>query len=152
VRTIFLTWKQIPLQIAWAKTIHSVQIHNSGPTAANQAPNAMQRISVRLGDRTYEALNPGLTYVEIYRATTIRCVGHMAKIPIKCTNSAIYFSGGTFPNGIKCLTHAYSNKEDYIKVKKRAVWVSHLDKQKNKTKHVLDPNVRNNGIKFLRGQ
>jgi hypothetical protein len=33
------TRKQIPLQIAWAKTIHSLQGHNAGPTAKHQTPN-----------------------------------------------------------------------------------------------------------------
>jgi hypothetical protein len=57
------------------------------------------------------------------------------------------FLGGTFPSGIKCLTHVYSNnKEEYIKVKKRSAGVAYLDKQKKKTKRVSDTNVRN-GIK-----
>ena len=40
------TRKQIPLQIAWAKTIHSLQGHNAGPTAEHQTPNAIQRIVI----------------------------------------------------------------------------------------------------------
>jgi hypothetical protein len=65
------TWKQKPSHIIWTKTIRSAQGHNAGPTAVNQTPNAIQRIIVHLGDRTYEALNPGLTYMAISRATTI---------------------------------------------------------------------------------
>jgi hypothetical protein len=42
------------------------------------------------------------------------------------------FLGETFPSGIKCLTHAYSNKEAHIKVKKLSAWVAYLDKQKKK--------------------
>jgi hypothetical protein len=60
----------------------------------------------------------------------------MAKIPTKCMSNAIHFLGGTFPNVIKCLTRAYSNKEQYNTVKKPAVCVSHLDKKKKKTKRV----------------
>jgi hypothetical protein len=144
------TQKQIPLHIAWANTIHSVQGHNAGPTAANQAPNAIQIISVHPGDRNYEALSLRLA---ISRSTTIGCLGHMAttKIPRKCINSAIYFLAGTFPSGIKCLTHAYSKKEEYIKVKKCAVWASHLDKQKKK-KHVSDSSVRNGIKKWLKNR
>jgi hypothetical protein len=48
-----------------------VQGKSTVPTAANQRPNAIQRISIHLGDRKYEALNPGLTCVVISRATTI---------------------------------------------------------------------------------
>jgi hypothetical protein len=57
-------------------------------------------------------------------------------IPPKCMTSAIYFLGGTFPSGIKCLSNAYSNKEEHTKVKKRSAWVAHLDKQKKKTKKI----------------
>jgi hypothetical protein len=143
------TRKQIPLQVAWAKTIHSVQGNNAGPTAANQTPNAIQRISVHIGDRKYEAFSPGLTCVAISRATTIRRLGHMATLPITCMISAIYFLGGTFPSGIKCLKHTYFNKEEYNKFKKHAVWISHLDKYKKKTKHVSDSSVRNGIKKWL---
>jgi hypothetical protein len=47
-------------------------------------------------------------------------------------DSAIYFLDWTFPSGIKCLTHAYSNKQEHITVKKRSAWVAYLDKQKEK--------------------
>jgi hypothetical protein len=40
------------------------------------------------------------------------------------------------------------NKEDFIKVKKYAVWASHLDRQKKKTNNVSYSNVRN-GKKWL---
>jgi hypothetical protein len=36
---MWCTRKQIPLQIAWAKTIHSLQGHNTGPAAKHQTPN-----------------------------------------------------------------------------------------------------------------
>jgi hypothetical protein len=105
------TWTQIPLHIAWAKTGHSGQGHSAVPTPVNKTPNAIQKNSIHLGEKKNEAMNPGLSYMVIYRATTIGCLGHMATIPNKCMNSAIYFLSGTFPNGIKCLPHAYSNKE-----------------------------------------
>jgi hypothetical protein len=73
------------------KKIHSVQGHSAGPAAAKKTPNAIQRIIIHLGDIKYEALNPGLTYVAISRATTIGRLGHMTTIPMKCMNSAIYF-------------------------------------------------------------
>jgi hypothetical protein len=73
-------WKQIPLQIAWANTIHSVQGHNAGPTAANQTPNAIQIMSVHLGDIKYEAFNPGLSYGAISRAPTIGCLGYQESV------------------------------------------------------------------------
>jgi hypothetical protein len=73
--------KQIPLQIAWAKTIHSLQGHNTGPTTEHQTPNTIQRILIHLGERTYETLNPGLTYVAVSRETPIGDLGHIMSIP-----------------------------------------------------------------------
>jgi hypothetical protein len=46
------TRKQIPLQIAWAKTIHSLHGHNAGPNAKHQTPNDIQRIVIHLGENT----------------------------------------------------------------------------------------------------
>jgi hypothetical protein len=106
---------------------------------ANRTPNAIQIISEHLGDRKHEDLNPGLTYMAISRATTIGCLVHMATISKKCMNSAIYFLGGTFPSGIKCLTHAYSKKEDYIKLNRRSAWVAYLEKKKKKQNSLWTP-------------
>jgi hypothetical protein len=91
--------RHFPLQIAWDKTIRSVQGHNTGPTGPHQSPNAIQAI-------VCETLNPGMSYVATSRATTIGycCIGEV--IPRKCKNSAIYFKAGTFPTGLKCLTHS----------------------------------------------
>jgi hypothetical protein len=63
----YCTWysENIPLHIAWAKTIHSIGRHNAGPNPANQTPNAIQIIIIHLGEITYEALNHGLTYMAI---------------------------------------------------------------------------------------
>jgi hypothetical protein len=74
------TRKQIPLH-AWANTINYVQGHSAVPSAANQTLNAIQIIIIHHGDRTYEALNLGLTYVTISRETTIICLGHMPTMP-----------------------------------------------------------------------
>jgi hypothetical protein len=95
------TRKQIPLHIAWAKTIHSLQGHNAGPTAKHQTPNDIQRIIINLGERTDETVNPGLMYVVVSRVTTIGNLGHVASIPRKYTNSALYFRAASSPAGIK---------------------------------------------------
>jgi hypothetical protein len=113
VRTKLLYLKINTFTYIMGKKIHYVQGHNAGPTAATQTPNAIQRIVIHLGDRTYEALNPGLTYVAISRATTIGCLGHMTEVPKKCMNSVIYFLGGTFLSNIKCLTHLFHQKRIY---------------------------------------
>ena len=53
-------------------------------------------------------------------------------IPRKCTNSAIYFKAGTFPTGLKDLTHSDKGVE-YKKVQQRTAWVSYLDRQQKQT-------------------
>jgi hypothetical protein len=97
------TRKQIPLQIAWAKTIHSLQGHNAGPTAKHQRPNDIQSIAIYIGERTDETINPGLTYVSVARETTIGDLGHMTSI---CMSSYLYFRAASFPAGIKRSTHS----------------------------------------------
>jgi hypothetical protein len=111
------TRKQIPLHIAWAKTIHSLQGHNAGPTAKHKTPNAIQRIVINLREWTDETLNPGLIYVAVSRATSIGDLGHMMPIPRKFMSSALYFRAASLPTGIKRLTHSYSTGDEYVKVK-----------------------------------
>jgi hypothetical protein len=111
------TKEKIPLQIAWAKIIHSLQGHNAGPTAKHQTPNAIQRILIHLGEHTDETLNPGLTYVAVSRATPITDLGRMTSIPRKCMNSDLYFRVALFPAGIIRFTHSYSTADGYFKIK-----------------------------------
>jgi hypothetical protein len=111
------TINQIPLQIALAKTMHSLQGHNASPTAKHQTPNDIQRVLIHLGECTDETLNPGLTYVAVSIATTIGDLGNMTSIPRKCMNSALYFRVASFPVGIKRLTHSFYTGDEYVKVK-----------------------------------
>jgi hypothetical protein len=136
------TRKQIPLQIAWAKTIHSLQGHNAGPTAKRQTPNDIQRIVIHLGERTNETLNPGLTYVSVSRATSIGDLGHMLSIPRKCMSSALYFRAASFPAGIKRLTRSNSTGDEYVKVKQRTAWVAYVDARQEQTYIMTDLSER----------
>jgi hypothetical protein len=132
------TRKQIPLQIASAKTIHSLQGHNPGPTAKHQTPNDIRRIVIHLGERTHETLNLGLTYVTVSRATPIGDLGHMTSIPRKCTNSALYFRAASFPVSIKRLTHSRSTIDEYVKAKQRTAWVVYLDTRQGQISIIVD--------------
>jgi hypothetical protein len=132
----------MPLQIAWAKTIHSLQGHNAGPTAKHQTPNDIQRIVINLGERTDETLNPGLTYVAVSRATSIGDLGHMMSIPRKCMNSALYFRAASFPACIKILTHSNSTGDEYIRVKQQMTWVTYLDARQEQTSIMTDLSER----------
>jgi hypothetical protein len=136
------TRKQIPLQIAWAKTIHSLHGHNAGPTAKYQTTNDIKRIVIHLGENTGETLNPGLTYALVSRETPIGDMGHMTSIPRKCMNSALYFRAASFPAGIKILTHSYSTGDEYVKVKERTAWVSYLDARQEQTSIMTDLSER----------
>jgi hypothetical protein len=127
------TRKHIPRQIAWAKTIHSLQGHNAGPTTKHQIPNAIQRIVIHLVELTYETLNPGLIYVAVSRAATIGDLGHMTSIQRKYMNIALYFRAASFPAGIKRLTDSYSAADEYVKVKQRTAWVAYLDDRQEQT-------------------
>jgi hypothetical protein len=115
--------KQVPLQIAWAKTVHSLQGNNDVSTVKHQTPNAIQRIVIHLGDRKDETLNSGLIYVVVSTETSIGDLGHMMLIPRKFMNCALYFRAGTSPAGINRLTHAHSTRYEYVKVKEQTAWV-----------------------------
>jgi hypothetical protein len=119
------TRKQVPLQIAWTKTVHSLQRHIMGSTTTHQTPNAIQIILIHLGEYIDEILNPGLTYMAVSRAATIRDLGHTIIIPQKYTNSAIYFRAGLFPADI----NSYSTVDQYVEENQQTTWVGYLDSQ-----------------------
>jgi hypothetical protein len=75
----------------------------------------------------------------VLRATPIGDLGHMMSIPRKCTNSALYFRAGSFPVGIKGLTHSYSTGDEHVKVKHRTVWVVYLDAWQGQISIIIDP-------------
>jgi hypothetical protein len=127
--------------MAWTNTIHSLQGHNTGPTAKHQTPNAIQRIVIHLGERIYETLNPGLMYVAMSRATTIGDLRHITSIPQKCTNSALYSrvaSLASFPVGIRRFTHSHSTGYEYVKVKQQTTWVAYVDARQGQTSIMKD--------------
>ena len=74
----------LPLEICWAKTIHTFQGFNAGPSAPNQPPNMIRRIIVDPGTKQFEGNNPGLFYTIMTRATTLGT---------NKMDSAIYFTG-----------------------------------------------------------
>lgn len=117
---------QVPLTIAWAKTIHTFQGQTVGFPKENGQQYTSKRIIVDLGTRSMEALCPGLTYVALSRATTIGGVGEKQNIPTKSLDSAFYFKSGTFPKNIQNLTNIVNSTDEYLKVKSRNNWVNYL--------------------------
>jgi hypothetical protein len=98
-----------------------------------QGPQVQSSLSILL----CLTLNPGMSFVATSRATAIGDCGTGEVIPRKCTNSAIYFKAGTFPTGLKCLTHSYKGVE-YKRVQEHTSWVSYLDRQQEQTSTVDD--------------
>lgn len=113
--------KYVPLSLAFAKTVHTFQGANVGPTHPGQPPNAVKRIIVYPGPRSFEGKNPGLLYTIISRVTTM---GN----PQDKFSSAIYF------DGMDATTERYinitlgANGKQYAKVTDRKNWIQYLDK------------------------
>ena len=75
----------IPLQSCYAKTVHTFQGSNVGPTRPGEPDNPIQRIICDPGVARFEGNNPGLLYTIVTRATTM---GNGNKM-----KSALYFDG-----------------------------------------------------------
>jgi hypothetical protein len=67
-------------------------------------------------------------------------------------NSVIYFLEGNFPIGIKWLTHTYSNKEEYIKVKSVQfvflIWINRRRKQTIFQTQMSEMELKNENQKY----
>jgi hypothetical protein len=116
--------KYIPLQLCYAKTIHTFQGQSAGPVAPNQQPNAVQRIVINIGSRKFEGQNPGLTYTALSRATSL---GN----PNDVTTSSLFFEGIdiTPERFINIATSNISHKL-YKSVHLRNIWVQKLKKNR----------------------
>ena len=108
-----------PLQLCFAKTIHTFQGASVGPVPPGYTPNAVQRIICDLGDKQFEGNNPGLTYTCISRPTTLGDLDDK-------TTSAIFFDGNNItPERIMNL-HLTANGRLYKKIKMRKDWIQIL--------------------------
>ena len=107
-----------PLQLAFARTLHTFQGQSAGITV-RPPHNPVRIIIVDPGDRAFEGNNPGLLYMSISRATTI---GNGD--PYK---SALYFTGNNMNmSRIMNLTRK-TNGDKFVKVKLREKWINRLD-------------------------
>ena len=79
------TRTQLPLSLAFAKTGHTFQGQQAGPSKPGQPPNSADVIICDVGNRMFELRNPGTFYSQVTRATTW---GDASRL-----NSAIYFDG-----------------------------------------------------------
>jgi hypothetical protein len=112
---------QIPLRLAFAKTIHTFQGANVGPMPPGSPPNMIQSIVVDPGNRGFEGNNPGLFYTLASRGTTL---GDQSDN----LSSALFFTGKNMnPDRIRSITTG-SNGHKYTKILKRERWVNYLEK------------------------
>ena len=89
---------QIPLRLAFAKTIHTFQGANVGPMPTGSPQNMIRSIVVDPGTRGFEGNNPGLFYTLTSRGTTLGD-------PFDNLSSALFFSGKNMnPERIRNIT------------------------------------------------
>ena len=81
--------KNIPLQLAFGKTIHTFQGQTAGVSKPGQPENQFKRIIVDPGDRKFESHNIGTFYMLLSRITTLGD-------PEDIMPSSIYFTGENF--------------------------------------------------------
>jgi hypothetical protein len=111
---------QIPLRLAFAKTIHTFQGANVGPMPAGSPQNMIQSIVVDPGNRGFEGNNPGLFYTLASRATTL---GNQSDN----LSPALFFTGKNMnPERITNITTGCNGKK-YTKILKREQWVRYLE-------------------------
>lgn len=105
-------------------TLHTFQGQSAGPVEKGQPKNAVDRVIVEPGTRSFEGNNPGLGYMAVSRATTIGTGNDL--------DSALYFTGLNLNRG-RLLDIKYqastsgSQKKMYKKVALREKWVKRLE-------------------------
>lgn len=116
------TARFIPLCLAFARTIHKFQGMEAGPSKHIPA------IVVDVGSIKFEAVNPGLLYTALSRASTL---GDDSLL-----NSAIYLSGPVTIDrlmNVKYLRTKNNTTQVYQKVEMRDKWILFLLQQEEKT-------------------
>jgi hypothetical protein len=122
------TRTNIPLTLAYAKTIHTFQGQTVGPAAPGRPENPIKRIPVDPGNQTFKGNNIGLFYTAVSRTTTI---GN----PNDNLSSAIYFHGPHFSKDrITNLTKGKSGVM-YKKPVLRKKWVRFMKERNKNHKH-----------------
>jgi hypothetical protein len=105
-----------PLQLSYARTIHTFQGYQAGPT------QNIKKIVCHCGTTKHEALFPGLFYTALSRATTIGTAQDRSK-------SAVLFTGLT-ADRIERLRKG-TNEKTYSLIKKRDKWTDYLEGKKH---------------------
>ena len=120
----------MPLNVAYARTIHRFQGLSAGPVDNNRIPNMYSCVICDPGPRSFEARHPGLLYTAVSRGTTL---GDELG-----SDSAVYFTGPHMLDfaRIKGIT-LQDNGQEYDVIKYRQKWTQRL--KTNTTKSNLSP-------------
>lgn len=113
----------MPLTLAFARTNHTFQGKEAGPDKTIPA------VVVDVGTSKFEAINPGLLYTALSRATTL---GNFDK-----DKSALYLSGPVSIDritNVKFKRNGKNKGNKYDKIIQKEKWVQHLNKQKSLTR------------------
>ena len=110
---------QIPLQLAFGKTIHTFQGINVGPVREGQPPNQIKSIVCDPGPRTFEGKATGILYTTCTRGTTMGTSEDNL-------SSAIYFTGPHLHfKRVKFLQYKETG-EKFLRVRQKENWMKHL--------------------------
>ena len=113
--------KLLPLALAFGKTSHTFQGTTVGPVPPGKPPNAIQKIIIDPGSRSFEGINVGLLYQLLGRPTTIGTKEDKF-------SSAMYFTGPHFNRDRITNLTLDKNKKLYKKAALRKQWVEYLKK------------------------
>lgn len=109
----------LPLDLAFARTIHRFQGLSAGPVDKGKIPNMYECIICDPDVKSSESRATGLFYTALSRATTLGDENGL--------NSAIYFTGTDFTRDrIKNLSMKSNKNEEFINIHRRRQWVKHL--------------------------
>ena len=113
-----------PLKPAWARSIHTTQSLQAGPTK-NDKQCDFQLIIGDPGSMDFEKITPGLLYTLLSRATTI------GTLEGKRNDSAIYFIGSNMSEQRMISLSKNNDGTKSKQILKRELWVQYLkDRQK----------------------
>lgn len=117
----------VPLDLAFARTIHRFQGLSAGPVDEGKIANMYECIICDPDIKASEVRATGLFYTALSRATTLGDDDGL--------NSAIYFTGNNITRDrIQNVTMKANKNEEYINVTRRRQWMNHLKKNAVKFK------------------
>lgn len=126
----------MPLDLAFARTIHRFQGLSAGPVDEGKIPNMYECIICDPDVKASEVRATGLFYTALSRATTLGDDDGL--------NSAIYFTGNNITKDrIQNVTKKANKNEEYINVIKRRQWMTYLSQNTVKFTKATTRNMNN---------